>query len=132
MNPYDPSRNDIGETGWQLLGELELPADSNRVDGANVPLAKLLAPLNLRTDFMNRILKSAQDALARAMQAGPVMNFEHVHLLLFVPPDPDPGEKNWGFFRIEKIDHESDGIPAAAHTIEFYLYWESQEDIPFF
>jgi hypothetical protein len=117
----NPSHNEISGTDWQVLGELELPIGSD--DAIESWLVETLSPLTLHTDFLNKVLKSAQEVAARAMQADALMQFKHVHLLVFAPPDYASNRHNWGFFRIEKVEnasHQDD----PNHVIEFYLYLE--------
>lgn len=130
MNHNDHPTDNFHGAAWQLLGDLELPAGTN-ADGAIEPwLTQLLVPLRLHTDFLDRIVKSAQDAAARVLQLENVLNFEHIHIIIYVPKDHTPKGYSWGFFRIEKIENTADDMDTAAHAIEFYLYMEGQEDAP--
>lgn len=107
--------SDLPASDWQLLGELKLALGS-RADGAiSAWLTELFKPLQLHPDFLNRILKSAQDATARLLQAG--LPLEHIHLMIFVPQDRAAAGQSWGFFRIEKTQDPD-------HAVEFYLYPE--------
>jgi len=117
-----PSSNNFPGADWQILGELELPVGSSNADDAiKARLMEILNPLNLHADFLNKILKSAQDAAARVMQNG--MELEHIHLLVFAPKDRSSKRQTWGFFRIEKIEGAAD-VDSPNHAIEFYLYVE--------
>lgn len=128
MNATEPSRAILPGAGWQILGELELPAGSNAEVAIHLWLVQILQPLHLHADFLHKILKSAQEAALRAFQTEAASKFDHIHLLIFVPPEPASNEKTWGFFRIEKSEAQA-GVPAtAAHAIEFYLYMEGLED----
>ena len=89
-------------------------------------LTAVIDPLNLSKDFLNRILKSAQDATARVWKAEAGMELEHIHLIIFVPPDYSSKGQTWGFFRIEKIENTVEGKAAHDHAIEFYLYVDGQ------
>ncbi len=97
--------------------------------GTDVPaivskwLAVILSPLVLHEDFVNKVLTSAKEALSRALPAANDARFDHLHLLVFAPIDLDARRQNWGFFRIEKLEHATD-TAAPDHTIEFYLYLE--------
>ena len=84
-------------------------------------LEETLCSLSLNTDFSNRILKSAQEAVARAFQTGIEMKFEHIHLKVFAPGNTS-SEKIWGFFRIEHVGTPTRNM--VDHSIEFYLYRE--------
>ncbi len=87
-------------------------------------LKENLGSLSLNTDFLNRILKSAQDSATRAFQAGVEMKFEHIHLRVFTPESSISNEKTWGFFRIEKVGSPTANTNRVDHSIEFYLYRE--------
>ena len=87
-------------------------------------LKEILHPLPLQIDFLNRILKSAQDAATHAFRAGTMIKFEHIHLLIFVTQDHASNEKTWGFFRIEKMGTPTAETKKYDHSIEFYLYRE--------
>jgi hypothetical protein len=105
---------------WQVLGELELPASSSADPALSDWLAELLEPLGLPLDLLNKVLRSAQDAIVHARQTGAVRKFEHLHLRVFAPVESWPKAGNWGFFGIQKGEGSSQGD----HTIGFYLYRE--------
>ena len=114
------------KTDWQILGQLKLPVGSNADDPIRIWLMEILAPINLPVNFLDKILKSAQDSARRAMQAESLMKFEHIHLIIFVPSGHVSKRRTWGFFRIEKAETPSgDGKPVD-HSIELYLYLEGQ------
>ena len=110
-------------THWQVLRELELTAGSNIDPTINKWLSVILSRLKLQQDFFDKVLKSAEEAASRAMQAEGVRKFEHLHLLIFVPADHVSNHQNWGFYRIEKVEKMA-GKANPDHTIEFYLYQE--------
>jgi hypothetical protein len=111
----------------QTLGELELPMGLNVEHVVHSWLMKTLSPLNLHTDFRARILKSAQEAVVRAMGPdGVAMDSGHIHLLVFGPHKIDLDEKTWGFFRIDKVEGTGKIENLPGHSIEFYLYIEGQ------
>jgi hypothetical protein len=87
-------------------------------------LREILGSLSLNTDFLDRVLKSAREAVTHACQTEIEMEFEHIHLKVFSPEDSVLDEKNWGFFRIEKVGTPVEGASIADHSIEFYLYRE--------
>ena len=118
-----PAQNFEG-THWHILGELELTIEAVAGDAAHVWLTDVLHPLDLRADFLNKILNSAQQATARAVQAESIIKPEHIHLIVFVPSGPILPKRNWGFFRVEKIENIADGDVASEHAVEFYLYVE--------
>jgi hypothetical protein len=105
---------------WQVLGELELPASSSADPALSDWLAELLEPLGLPLDLLNKLLRSAQDAIVHARQTGAVRKFEYLHLRIFALVGSLSKAANWGFFRIQKVEGGSQGD----HTIGFYLYQE--------
>jgi hypothetical protein len=119
----NPSQNEISGTDWQILGKLELPIGSDANDAIELWLVETLGLLNLDTDFLNKVLKSAQEVAARAMQAEDLMQFKHIHLLVFAPAERALEGQSWGLFRIEKIDKGGENANPD-HTVEFYLYLE--------
>lgn len=120
----DPSLSHVPDIAWQILGELQLPTRSNADVSIDAWLTEILSPLQLHSGFMDRILKSAQDATARFIQAEPTKAFEHIHLLVFVPRHNDVRGNTWGFFRIEKAETQTAKKNPGDHSIEFYLYLE--------
>jgi hypothetical protein len=126
MKHTDSSLHSVSRPGWRLLGELELATNSDTDHSSNEWLTVILGPLNLQDDFVNKVLKSAQDAMERAVQTEPVRQFGHLHLLIFVPVEQASKGGTWGFFRIEKVERAADGDQNPDHAIEFYLYFEGE------
>lgn len=110
--------------GWQILGELELPAGASVEEALHTWLPKILQPLDLKTDLMDKIIASAQDAFARAVRAETMPRFEHIHLTVFIPSEREERKQAWGFFRLEKIEDMQGDQTDGDHAIEFYLYGE--------
>ena len=119
-----PMQNKLSRVDWQILGELELSAGSDTNSAIGTWLAEILLPLNLQTDFMDRVLKSAQDAAARSIGAETMTAFEHIHLLVFAPRENRTKGQTWGFFRIEKAGASTVTENPGDHSIEFYVYLE--------
>lgn len=113
----------VSDPGWQVLGELQLTAGSDVHDTVDGWLAVLLSQLELDREFVNKVLRSAQEATGRILQTTHTTGFEHLQLLVFVPTDRRRRRKCWGFFRIEKVEAEMNQVHPA-HAIEFYLYLE--------
>lgn len=109
---------------WQLLGELILPLGLNTKDLLSAGLAELLAPLELHENFLNRVLKSAQNYVGRALTSDAGVPFGEIHLYIFGPNERMSKGQTWGFFRIEKIDSHEQNLADPDHTVEFYLYRE--------
>ena len=121
VDNINPSQNEISGTDWQVLGKLELPIGSGADDAIASWLIETLNPLNLHTDFLNKVVKSAQEVAAHTMQSEAVIHFQHVHFLVVATVDQAPERQAWGFFRIGKI---GDDELMLDHTIEFFLYQE--------
>lgn len=117
---------DTPSENWQLLGNLDLSLDSDTVSVTNSRLTELLGPLNLSTDFLNRVLDSAQDSVMRILRPITAPTSSHVHLSIFVPNELILEQKTWGFFRIERIEDRGDTVDALDHAIDFYLYLEGR------
>ena len=106
---------------WQVLGELQLVLGTASYFMVRKWLAVTLGLLELRDDLKRRVRQSAQEAVSRAMRAESMLKGEHIHLLVLIPESDELNNQNWSFFRIEKIENQSDQV-APDHTIEFYLY----------
>lgn len=130
MNHSDFSLHHASSHGWHLLGELELTIDPDSDRTVAKWLAAILSPLHLDADLLNRVLKSAQDATARATQTETVMRFEHTHLLVFVPSVQASTVQTWSFFRIEKVETATENEDPPDHSIELYLYAEEGRSSP--
>jgi hypothetical protein len=120
----NPSRSQHIGADWQSLGELELLVDSDAAQKVHLWLTESLKPLELQEDFINKVLKSAQGAVARIIQVESVMKFEHIHISLLVPPAQTLTRQSWGFFRDEKLINSADGPVMPVQRITFYLYLE--------
>jgi hypothetical protein len=123
MKHTDSSLHHVVGPGWQILGELELTVNPDADHTTSKWMAVMLNPLALGDDFVNKVLKSAREAMTRAMQVADTNRFEHLHLIVFVPAEPASQRQSWGFFRIERVGGEG-GQLNPDHTIEFYLYME--------
>ena len=111
---------------WERLGELELRLDADADSTVGEWLTVALSPLNLPTDFTSKIVKSAEESAARAMQSETMIMYRHTHLIIYVPVDRSAQGRTWGFFRIEKVGTDIANGSPLDHSIEFYLYLEGQ------
>lgn len=118
-----PSSYDSG-TDWQLLGETELPLGVDAQSSINAWLLDVLTPLHLHIDFLNKVLKSAEDATARSIETSTVVKCQHTRLLIYVPANRLLNAQAWGFFRIEKAATSAANEHSRAPSIEFYLFLE--------
>lgn len=124
MNHTNHPTHNFEGTNWHILGELKLTIEAIAGNTTHAWLTDVLHPLNLHADFLNKILTSAQLATERTVQAASIIKSEHIHLIVFVPSGPILQKRNWGFFRVEKIENTADGNADPEHAIEFYLYME--------
>lgn len=125
MKQTDPTPKNLSGTDWRVLGEIELRSDQDTDGAARAWITETLNPLNLHSNFLNKILKSAQEAVTRAMPYdSATQEFEHLHLLVFAPLENNSTGKTWGFFRIDKIGKPTADKKPYDHSIEFYLYLE--------
>ena len=125
MKLPDPFLDNYPFSGWQSLGELKLPKDSDIETAIQAWLLETLEPLHLNTDFLNRFSLSVKDTARNLMESSlAAQESGHIHLRLFTRRKGTTGTYSWGFFRIEKLEDvtEMEGIPN--HAIEFYLYPE--------
>ncbi|HSL31096.1 MAG TPA: hypothetical protein VK900_17985 [Anaerolineales bacterium] len=123
MKPVNASPHPVSASGWQVLGELQLALETDHHHTVGKWLSIILSPLELQEDFVNKVLKSARDALSRALPEANDTRFDHLHLLVFAPMDLSARHHSWGFFRIEKLERAADTVNPD-HKIEFYLYLE--------
>jgi len=126
MKTMHPQLNHSPSPDWQTLGKIKLPVDANIVEAINVSLAEILTPLNLSTDFLNKILNSAQDSVMRAQQSDASKSFGHIHISIFAPNKQIQNGKTWGFFQTERIRNPSEDVDSHGHTIGYYLYTEGE------
>lgn len=118
-NPVDPSHNDLPQTHWQILGELQLPIGSHPDGTINQWLQTILSPFNLPDDLVVRILKSMEEAAARILASSSAKgDFEYLALVILAPAGLNSRAKTWGFFRVERT-------AANRHCIEYYIYWDT-------
>jgi hypothetical protein len=121
----DKSPQPEAHADWQLLGELKLPANPDAASTIHTQLIEILGPLNLYADFLDKILKSAQDALQHVLTSSQVaLGPGQIYLLVFAQDRPAAGPHTWGFFQIEKAENALENERPASHLIEIYLYLE--------
>lgn len=111
---------------WQILGEIELPVGEHAHTILDAWLLDALIPLHLHADFLNKIRKSAEDVVARAIQTDMETQPQRIRLSILVPANHPSDAQTWGFFRIEKVDLAEENKNSPHHTIEFYLFPEEQ------
>lgn len=126
MTQIDLPHKNTSDTGWQLLGELDLSVTPHDELTINALLTDLLKPLDLSTDFMNRVVTSVQDSILRIMQPSSALPCGRIHLSFYAPNERIRERKTWGFFHIERIENRAESLNANDHAIDFYLYVEGQ------
>jgi hypothetical protein len=112
------------DTNWQILGELELPLGANAHSMLGAWLSDVLASLHLHADFLSKILESAEEVVARAMQTETVIQHQRTRLLIMTPANLPLNVQTWGFFRIEKVELTAENDDSPDHKVEFYLFPE--------
>lgn len=128
LNPKNTSHTqNHPASNWQILGDLELSAQVNSKDTLELWLKEILKPLDLHTDFVNRILNSAHQTIVRILQTDTQTKLDHIHLLVFAPSNRTLKKLIWGFFSVERLKDTEEGTVANNHTIEIYLYKEGDE-----
>ena len=126
MHHSDPSFNKRLGNGWQIVQQFELTVNPDANPAVVKQLTTILSSLNLPADFLNRVLMSAADYMAHALQAHGEVTLRHIHLSIFSPNKLNSGSGNWGFFRIEKTDRKDQNEGHPNHEVEFYLYVEGE------
>ncbi len=117
------SSTDIAGNTWHLLGQLEITIGP--APDLSIWLMGIFSDLNLRADLLDKIVRSAEEGVSKALQARAVERLEHLHLFIFVPVSRVLNNHNWGFYRIEKIETPA-GKAKPDHSIEFYLYQDGK------
>ena len=126
MKQTDSSYKTTTDTEWQLLGEFDLPGGSDANSAITFWLKELLTPLELSTEFIDRVMKSARNTVTRILQSNAETTIDHIHLSIFAPNARIPERKTWGFFHIERVENQGEAVDARNHAIDFYLYVEGQ------
>jgi len=121
MNQKKPPLTKSPEHDWQVLGEFKLMIGDMSEHTINRWLSAILSLLEFQTDFVNKVLQSAHNAVLHASQMEGAVSSEHIHLIILIPEELKLNNRNWGFFRIEKIGNDEAMLD---HTIELYLYQE--------
>ena len=112
------------DTEWQLLGELKLSVAADPNSTVSSWLTETLIQLDLHIDLFNKVIYSAQEAVANIIQTNTLLALEHLHLQAFAPVRRTTKGKSWGFFRIERFEKLQIDKGSPDHTIDFYLYQE--------
>lgn len=111
-------------TGWQILGELELPISASVEDALYSWLGEILHPLNFQEELQNNIITSAHDGAMHAIHTKTMPKIKYIHITVFIPSRHAAKEVAWGFFRLEKIEDTKNEQAGGDHAIELYLYGE--------
>jgi hypothetical protein len=120
--------NDYG-ADWQTLGELKVRAGSHIEGSIATWLTQTLRPLDLPTDLASKILRSAHETAARALDVrDDSLGYGQVYLVAFAPSNHRDGRQTWGFFRLEKLEASPTGGSLPDHSIELYLYLDGKSD----
>jgi hypothetical protein len=124
VNTHNLAHLQIPESDWQILGEIELSFNTDMNKAIHLWLTEILARLNLSIDFLNKIIITAQESVAHALQSNVEIRYGHIHISVYVPYNANILGKNWGFFHIKRIGSHADKITKFEHSMDFYLYVE--------
>jgi len=112
------------DPGWKLLGKLNLQTGTNKDDPLQQWLLDILDPLSLSADFLNRVLMSVLDSVARLQQPIGEEKNRTIHVSVSVPYDPSANGKTWGFFYMERTNRHAESAISDSHEFRIYLYPE--------
>lgn len=113
-------------TAWHRLGELELPAGAAAQAAIQTWIAPVLGTLNLTPDFLDRVVRSAQESAMRYLHSEAGLTSGHIHLSIHAPREGRAKGKTWGFFHIERIENRAERMDGHDHAIDIYLYVEGE------
>jgi hypothetical protein len=111
-------------SNWQMLGDLELSPQVNSKDTLELWLKEITKPLDLHTDFLNRMLNPTHQTIVRLLRPDAETKLDHIHLVVFAPSNRTLKKLIWGFFSVERLKDTKEDTVANNHTIEIYLYKE--------
>lgn len=92
----------------------------------NAWLPEVLAPLHLPLDFLNRIAKSAEAVVGRAVPPETAGQAQPTRFFIYLPAHRPLNVQAWGFFRLEKVEPDAERANARRRSIELYLIPEGQ------
>jgi len=113
-------------SGWQLLGNLIIPASITANDAIYAWLTDTLVPLNLSKDFFARVLQSTQESASRELQQDGAISSGYIHLSIFTPHEQTAPQRTWGFFHTERTESGAGDNATHVHHINYYLYVEGK------
>ncbi|MFL7869326.1 MAG: hypothetical protein AB8I58_10880 [Anaerolineales bacterium] len=110
--------------GWLLIGQLKLPIDSMSGKSIEDWLIGTLEPFRLSPDIFGRLKVSIEEAIS---QLAVTPDYDYApSISIYMSDDVRVAHlpKNWGFFKIEKVDMPSNEEALGEYIIEYYLYSE--------
>lgn len=126
MSKNNPTPTSLPDPAWLALGELLLPSGENPDEAIKRWLPEILFPLQLTEGFLNRVIDSAQESAARAIQAQ-AENYPADFLLsLFIPLTLSSPGTTWGYFSVLKFENPGKSKEREKSRINFYLYVEGE------
>lgn len=120
----NPPHTSEADPGWKLLGEIRLQTGIKTDNPIEGWLLKILDPLGLSDDFLNRVLNSVLDSLVRLQQPTGEEQNRHIHLSVSVPYDLFASGKTWGVFYMERSQHPAESAIFDNHEFKIFLYPE--------
>ena len=126
MNTNNSTPASLPDPAWLPLGELILPIGENPDEAIHQWLPEILFPLQLSEDFLERVIRSAQESSERAMQTQEEHPAGQISLCLFIPLTLTASESTWGYFSIAKLTNQDNEQESSSPAIHFYLYVEGE------
>ena len=121
MEYNDLTLKQHSQTDWHLLGQSGLSIDATSRNLSHSWLLRVLVPISLPTDLVNRIKLSLDETMAHSSLAS------GIEVRIFISTDvqaADTLNKNWGYFKLEKIGASGATDQNVDHIVEYYLYLE--------
>jgi len=124
MNTNNSNPVPLSDPAWQTLGELILMRGEHHDQAISRWLPEILFPLQLTEEFLNRVIRSAQETAARAVNSQAENAAGDFLLKFYIPLTLTAAGTSWGYFSVVKIEHPDTNPETAASRINFYLYLE--------
>ena len=115
----NPTSKQYSQTDWHLLGQSKLSIGSTSQTLPQSWLFRILEPLNLPTDLTNKLKLSFDETISQFSA------YSRIKVRLYISKDMKANHssnKNWGYFKLEKVDTNTETKKNAEHIIEYYLY----------
>lgn len=118
MENNDLTPKQQSQFDWRLLDQSELSNDAASNKLPQNWLCQILEPFNLPTNLANKLKTSLGEAISHSSR---------LEVRIYTPKDVQAdlsSNKNWGFFKLEKVGTNTKTEEPAELVIEYYLYLE--------